>query len=186
MECFDSVPVVLFAAVVVFVEQSTTNMAANVVSPSNDFSNLNPRRISYVTGGLITAEIGIAKMPWKPMASVGDHVFVWPIGYSGLTGAIGGIMIRDYWFVRRRRLDLAGLFDPNGDRNYGGSGWNRCAIVALFVAIGPCVPGFLVAASGGKIDSPAVLDTLYTYAWFVTFGTGFVLYAVLMRGTVKK
>jgi NCS1 family nucleobase:cation symporter-1 len=182
MERFESVWVVLFAAVVVFVAQLTTNMAANVVSPSNDFSNLNPRLIGYVTGGLITAVIGVVMMPWKLMESAGSYVFTWLIGYSGLMGAIGGIMICDYWVVRRQRLNLAGLFDPNGEYSYGGTGWNWRALVALTVAIAPCVPGFLDAATGGRIDAPVALDTLYTYAWFVTFAIGFVLYFLLMRG----
>ena len=178
---FDSVLVVAFAALVIFVAQLSTNMAANVVSPSNDFSNLNPRRISYVMGGLITAVIGVVMMPWKLMETAGNYVFVWLIGYSGLMGAIGGIMICDYWVVRRRRLDLAGLFDPAGPYSYGGSGINWRAMVALVVAIAPCVPGFLDAATGGTIDAPAVFDTLYTYAWFLTFAVGFVLYLALMR-----
>jgi nucleobase:cation symporter-1, NCS1 family len=181
MERFDSVAVVLFATVVVFVAQLTTNMAANVVSPSNDFSNLNPRLISYVTGGLITAVIGIVMMPWKLMATAGSYVFTWLIGYSGLMGAIGGIMICDYWVLRRQRLDLAALFDPAGRYAYSG-GVNWRAIAALVIAIAPCVPGFLDAATGGRIAAPEALKMLYTYSWFFTFGTGFLLYALLMRG----
>ncbi len=102
MARFDSVAVVLFATAVIFAAQLTTNMAANVVSPSNDFSNLNPKLISYVTGGLITAVIGILMMPWKLMASMGDYIFTWLIGYSGLMGAIAGVMICDYWVLRRQ------------------------------------------------------------------------------------
>ena len=90
MARFDSVLIILFATAVIFAAQLTTNMAANVVSPSNDFSNLNPRLISYVTGGLITAVIGILMMPWKLMASMGAYIFTWLIGYSGLMGAIAG------------------------------------------------------------------------------------------------
>ena len=181
MERFDSVLVVLFATIVIFFAQLTTNMAANVVSPSNDFSNLNPRLISYVTGGLITAVIGIVMMPWKLMESAGSYVFTWLIGYSGLMGAIGGIMICDYWVLRRQRLHLRELFDPQGRYAYG-NGVNWRAMVALIVAIAPCVPGFLDAATDGRIDAPAFLNTLYTYAWFVTFGIGFALYGLLMRG----
>jgi NCS1 family nucleobase:cation symporter-1 len=94
---FDSYFVVIFATIVIFAAQLTTNMAANVVSPSNDFSNLNPRLISYVTGGLITAVIGFVMMPWKVMSSMGAYIFTWLIGYSGLMGGIAGIMICDYW-----------------------------------------------------------------------------------------
>src|SRR5215216_1070828 len=182
MSRFDNVLIILFATAVIFAAQLTTNMAANVVSPSNDFSNLNPRLISYVTGGLITAVIGILMMPWKLMGSMGAYIFTWLIGYSGLMGAIAGILICDYWVIRKQRLNLAGLFKTNGPYSYG-SGFNWRAIVALCAAIAPVVPGFLRSAStpGGQVSDPNVLDTLYTYAWFVTFALGFGIYYVLMR-----
>ncbi|HSK64023.1 MAG TPA: cytosine permease, partial [Pyrinomonadaceae bacterium] len=177
---FDSVVIILFATAVIFAAQLTTNMAANVVSPSNDFSNLNPRLISYVTGGLITAVIGILMMPWKLMASMGAYIFTWLICYSGLMGAIAGILICDYWVIRKQRLDLEGLFDPRGPYSYG-SGFNWRAIVALCVAVAPVVPGFIRAATtpGGRVANPTLVDSLYTYAWFVTFALGFGIYYVL-------
>ncbi|MEJ7721562.1 MAG: cytosine permease [Ilumatobacteraceae bacterium] len=141
MQRFDSVIVILFATAVIFAAQLTTNMAANVVSPSNDFSNLNPKLISYVTGGLITALIGILMMPWKLMGSMSAYIFTWLIGYSGLMGAIAGILICDYWILRRQRLDLVALFDPKGQYSYT-NGFNPRAIAALVVAILPVVPGF--------------------------------------------
>ena len=179
---FDSSLVILFAMIVIFVAQLTTNMAANVVSPSNDFSNLNPKRISYVTGGLITAVIGIVMMPWQLMSSMGAYIFTWLIGYSGLMGAIGGILICDYFLIRRRRLELAELFKTDGIYSYG-TGFNWRASAALIVAIAPVVPGFLRAATtpGGQVSDPNIFDTLYVYAWFVTFGIAFVLYYLLMK-----
>ena len=184
---FSSVTVVVFATVVIFFAQLSTNMAANVVSPSNDFSHLAPRRISYVTGGLITAVLGIAMMPWKLMGNLGAYIFTWLIGYSGLMGAIAGILICDYWVLRRQRLSLRGLFDPAGPYRYT-AGVNWRAVVALVVAIAPCVPGFLRAAStpNGRVAVPGFFDTLYTYAWFVTFAVGFGLYAALMAGRVPR
>ena len=179
---FSSVWVVLFATFIIFLSQLSCNMAANVVSPSNDFSNLNPKRISYVMGGFITAGIGVLMMPWKLLAA-GGYIFTWLIGYSALMGAIAGIMICDYWVMRRARLDLAALFDPQGCYSYT-NGWNWRALVAFCVAVAPCVPGFLHAAitEGGQVASPGLFDTLYTYAWFITFGLGALLYAVLMQG----
>ncbi|HYG80895.1 MAG TPA: cytosine permease, partial [Pyrinomonadaceae bacterium] len=189
MKQFDSVAVVFFATLVIFAAQLTTNMAANVVSPSNDFSNLNPKRISYVTGGLITAIIGIVMMPWELMKSAGAYIFTWLVGYSGLMGAIAGILICDYWVLRRQRLDLAALFDPKGRYSYG-TGFNWRALLALAVAIAPVVPGFVRAATTpnftGKLDDANFFDTLYTYAWFVTFALGFAIYYVLMRSEVAK
>ncbi len=179
---FDSTLVILFAMIVIFVAQLSTNMAANVVSPSNDFSNLNPKRISYVTGGLITAVIGILMMPWQLMSSMGAYIFTWLIGYSGLMGAIGGILICDYWLIRKRRIELAELYETDGIYSYG-NGFNWRAIVALIVAIAPVAPGFIRAATtpGGQVADPGFLDTLYIYAWFVTFGTAFLMYYVLMK-----
>ncbi|HEX5725495.1 MAG TPA: NCS1 family nucleobase:cation symporter-1 [Longimicrobiaceae bacterium] len=174
---------IIFAALVVMAAQLTTNMAANVVSPANDFSNLAPKRISYVTGGLITAVIGIAMMPWRLYSDAAAYIFTWLIGYSSLMGALGGILIADYWVVRRQRLSLPDLFRPQGLYTYR-NGVNPRAIAALVLAVAPVVPGFVRAATtpGGQVANPGFLDHLYTYAWFVTFALSFVLYLVLMRG----
>jgi len=179
---FDSAIVILFAMLVIFAAQLSTNMAANVVSPSNDFSNLNPKRISYVMGGLITAVIGIVMMPWELMSSMSAYIFTWLIGYSGLMGAIGGIMIADYFVLRGKNLNLAELFKTDGIYSYSG-GFNWRAIVALIAAILPVVPGFLRAATtpNGQVANPNFFDTLYIYAWFVTFALGFVIYLALMK-----
>jgi nucleobase:cation symporter-1, NCS1 family len=187
MARFDSALIILFATVVIFAAQLTTNMAANVVSPSNDFSNLNPKLISYVTGGLITAVIGVLMMPWKLMSSMGAYIFTWLIGYSGLMGAIAGILICDYWILRKRKLNLAELFRTNGIYSYS-NGVNWRAMIALAVAIAPVVPGFIRAAvtPGGQVSDPNLFDTMYTYAWFVTFGLGFVIYYVLMNGQIRQ
>jgi nucleobase:cation symporter-1, NCS1 family len=176
-------PVIIFGALVVLAAQLTTNMAANVVSPANDFSSLSPRRISYVTGGLITAVIGIVMMPWKLYADAAAYIFTWLIGYSSLMGAIGGILIADYWILRRCELSPADLFKIDGRYQYqGGVNWR--AVAALGLAILPVVPGFLRAATtpGGQVASPTVVDVVYTYAWFVTFGLSLVLYLAFMRG----
>ncbi len=175
--------VVFFAMLVIMIAQITTNMAANVVAPATGFSNLNPRRISFLSGSLITAGLGVVMMPWRVMQSAGDYIFTWLIGYSSLMGALAGILICDYWVLRRRKLDLQALFDVDGQYRYRG-GFNPRALVALVVALLPVVPGFVRAArtSGGVVAEPGFFDTLYTYAWFVTFGISFVVYGLLMRG----
>src|SRR6186713_2350089 len=132
--------VIVFGALIVLIAQLTTNMAANVVSPANDFSSLWPRRISYTTGGLITAAIGIVMMPWKLYADAAAYIFTWLIGYSSLMGAIGGILIADYWLIRRRELALADLFKLDGRYTYSG-GFNPRAVLALIIAVLPVVPG---------------------------------------------
>jgi NCS1 family nucleobase:cation symporter-1 len=176
--------VIVFGALVVLAAQLTTNMAANVVSPSNDFSNLSPKRISYVTGGLITAVIGILMFPWKLYSDAAAYIFTWLLGYSSLMGALGGILIADYWVLRRQRLELYELFKEHGVYTYR-NGVNPWAIAAFVIAVLPVVPGFLRAAAtpGGTVADPTVFDRLYSYAWFVTFGLSFVAYLTLMRGT---
>jgi nucleobase:cation symporter-1, NCS1 family len=177
-----SAPVIVFGALIVLLAQLTTNMAANVVSPANDFSSLAPRRVSYVTGGLITAVIGIAMLPWKLYADASAYIFTWLIGYSSLMGGIGGILIGDYWVLRRKELSLPDLFKVTGRYSYD-RGINIRAVVVLAIAILPVVPGFLRAATtpGGQVADPTLLDSLYTYAWFVTFSLSFVLYLVTAK-----
>ena len=177
-----SPPVIIFGALIVLIAQLTTNMAANVVSPANDFSSLAPRRISYVAGGLITAAIGIVMMPWRLYADAAAYIFTWLIGYSSLMGAIGGVLIADYWVLRGRQLAPAELFKLRGIYSYT-NGINWRAMLALALAILPVVPGFLRAATtpGGVVANPTFLDALYTYAWFVTFALSFALYLALSR-----
>jgi NCS1 family nucleobase:cation symporter-1 len=176
--------VIIAAAVIVLTAQLTTNMAANVVSPANDFASLAPKRISYVTGGLITAVLGIVMMPWKLYADAAAYIFTWLIGYSSLMGAIGGVLIADYWLLRRRTLSLPDLYEPDGAYAYT-NGVNWRAMSALAIAIAPVVPGFVRAAltPGGQVASPTIWDTLYTYAWFVTFALSLTTYSVLMNST---
>ena len=175
-------PVIIFAALVVLAAQLTTNMAANVVSPSNDFSNLSPRRISYVTGGLITAVLGILMMPWKLYSDAAAYIFTWLLGYSSLMGALGGILIADYWIIRKQQLAVDDLFRVRGRYTYR-NGINSRAIIALVLSIAPVVPGFIraVTTPGGTVANPNFFDRLYSYAWFVTFALSFVIYWLLMR-----
>ncbi|MEQ1573530.1 MAG: NCS1 family nucleobase:cation symporter-1 [Vicinamibacterales bacterium] len=177
-----SPPVVIFGALIVMLAQLTTNMAANVVSPANDFSSLAPRRISYMTGGLITAAIGILMMPWRLYADAAAYIFTWLIGYSSLMGAIGGILIADYWILRRRELSTVDLFNLDGRYSYK-NGVNPRAMIALTLAILPVVPGFVRAAMtpGGQVANPTFFDLLYTYAWFVTFGLSAALYLLISQ-----
>ena len=179
-------PVIICGALIVVVAQLTTNMAANVVSPANDFSSLAPTRISYVAGGLITAAIGVVMMPWKLYSDAAAYIFTWLIGYSSLMGAVGGILIADYWVLRRRELTTRDLFAVNGAYTYS-NGVNYRAMAALIVSVLPVIPGFVRAAltPGGQVASPTLLDSIYHYAWFVTFGLSFALYLLLTnaRGT---
>jgi len=168
----------MFVAVIalfgVGVATLSVNIAANVVSPANDFANLAPRAISFKTGGLITGVLGIAMMPWKLLASPTTYIFQWLVGYSALLGPIAGIMIVDYWVLRRRELDVPDLYRPNG--RYAGV--NRSAVIALVLGVLPNVPGFLKVTHVIEGD-PTFFDTLYNYAWFVGFGIAGALYGAL-------
>lgn len=179
--------VIILGALVVLVAQVTTNMAANVVSPANDFSSLSPRHVSYVTGGLITAVLGIVMMPWKLYSDAAAYIFTWLIGYSSLMGAIGGILIADYWVLRRQELAVSDLFKTDGVYRYS-NGINWRAVTALVLAVLPVAPGFVRAAMtpGGQVASPGMFDHLYTYAWFVTFSLSFVLYLGFMRSRASS
>ncbi len=156
-----------------------TNIAANVVSPANDFAQLAPKRVTFRIGGLITGLIGIAMMPWKLLADPSGYIFTWLVGYSALLGPIGGIMIADYFVYRRRRLHVHNLYLADGEYHYSG-GFSWVAIAALLAGALPSLPGFLVNVNA--IDATHVAPlflSLYSYAWFVGFGVAFVVYLVL-------
>jgi NCS1 family nucleobase:cation symporter-1 len=177
---------VLLSMVALSIATLTTNLAANVVSPANDFSNAAPRLISFRTGGLITAFVGILMMPWKLLASSHGYIFTWLIGYSALLGPIGGILIADYFVLRGRELDVDDLYRRGGRYEYSG-GFNPAALVALALGVAPCVPGFLNAAFPQAFpDVEAFWKAVYSYAWFVGFGLAGTAYLVLMRGRVRR
>jgi NCS1 family nucleobase:cation symporter-1 len=168
----------------------SVNIAANVVSPANDFANLSPKHISFKRGGIITGVLGIVMMPWKFLKSAHAYIFTWLGGYSALLGPIAGIMITDYWLLRRRELDVPDLYRTTG--RYKGT--SRAAMIALVLGILPNVPGFLRAGQIGIIigEHPGVclLDptwfpdffaSIYTYAWFVGFFLAGAIYYVLAK-----
>jgi NCS1 family nucleobase:cation symporter-1 len=159
----------------------TTNLAANIVSPANDFSNLWPARITFKMGGIIAGIIGILIMPWKLVADPDGYIFKWLIGYSALLGPIGGIMIADFYVVNRQQLNLNGLYQVQGPyRFFHGFSWP--AIVALFLAILPHVPGFLVVTDVLPKESvPAFFQSLYLYSWFSGFALAFAIYLFLRK-----
>jgi len=157
------------ALVALLVATLNTNVAANVVSPSNDFSNLNPRRISFRTGGLMTGVIGILMMPWKLLGDFHSYIFGWLVGYSALLGPIGGIMIADYFIVRKRTLVVENLYRRGGPYEYR-RGVNARGMIALVAGIAVALVGLVV---------PPV-RWLYDYAWFVGFFVAGGVYCILM------
>ena len=175
-------PILLIVAMLALcIATLATNIAANVVSPANDFSQLAPRKISFRTGGLITGIVGVLIMPWKLVADPSGYIFTWLIGYSALLGPIGGIMIADYFVVRRRQLDVGALYDVEGEYRFT-NGISVVAVVAFVLAVLPSLPGFFVTIkviAAGAVPGPLV--DLYNYAWFVGFGLAFVIYLILRK-----
>ncbi|MFO0678423.1 MAG: NCS1 family nucleobase:cation symporter-1 [Polyangiaceae bacterium] len=175
---FESRIVVAIAMFTVVVATLSVNIAANVVSPANDFANLSPKRISFRTGGLITGILGILMMPWKLLADPKQYIFTWLIGYSGGLGSIAGVLIADYWFVRKKHLVVADLYRAKGAYAYGdgsseGSGWNVVAILATLF-------GCTLAWVGAFVPS---VHVLYDYAWFVGGLSAGVAYVIGMSVT---
>ncbi len=159
------VAVSMFTAVVATL---SVNIAANVVSPANDFANAFPRLISFKTGGLLTGIIALAIQPWKLLADPSGYIFTWLLGYSGGLGSIAGVLIADYWLVRGRRLDLEALYLPDG-RYRAQAGWNVAALAATAAGC---------ALAWGGLVVP-LLAPLYSYAWFVGFfASGLIYWAV--------
>lgn len=178
---FESKLVVSFAMIAVAISTLATNIAANIVSPANDFANLSPTHIDFRKGGYITGVIGLLIFPWKLIADPNGYIFTWLIAYSGLLGPIGGIMIADYFFVRNKELSLNDLYQLKGIYTYK-NGYNLLAIIALLCGILPNIPGFLVNIQVIGSDSvPAWLSGLYNYAWFIGFGISFGVYYLLMK-----
>ncbi len=178
---FESKLLVSVAMIAVAISTLATNIAANIVSPANDFANLAPSKINFRTGGYITGVLGILIFPWKLIADPTGYIFTWLIAYSSLLGPIGGIMIVDYFFIRKKELLLIDLYQTQGAYTYN-NGFNRAAVVALLCGIAPNVPGFLIAINAiDKNSFPQWIAHLYNYAWFVGFAVAGIVYWVMMK-----
>jgi NCS1 family nucleobase:cation symporter-1 len=161
---------VVLAMIALLMATLNVNVAANVVSPANDFSNLSPRRISFRTGGLITCAMGIVMQPWRLMADYGSYIFGWLVGYSGFLGPIAGVLICDYFVVRKKFLVVEDLYQRDGQYEYS-RGFNWKAVGALAAGAGVAFIGLVIPS----------LRVLYDYAWFVGFLVSFLTYFALMN-----
>jgi len=156
----------------------TTNIAANIVAPANGFSNLAPHRITFKQGAMITAVIGILMMPWRLYSDAAAYIFTWLIGYGALLGPVAGIMIADYFVVRRGVLLVNDLYKRHGAYEYS-RGFNWLAILALALGVAPSLPGFVAALRGVPETGP--FGTIYNWAWFVGFLLSALIYVMGMR-----
>lgn len=185
---FDSKLMVSFAMIGIIISTLATNIAANIVSPANDFSNLNPAKINFKTGGYITGVIGVLIFPWKLYADPNGYIFTWLIAYSSLLGPIGGIMIADYYFIKKQQLVVDELYSHSGRYSFT-KGFNHKAVIALICGVLPNLPGFLLQVkliSAGTF--PEWISHLYNYAWFVGFIVSGLLYLMIAGNgsTAKK
>jgi len=167
---FQSPIAVVISLIAILLATLNVNIGANVVSPANDFSNLWPRGISFRTGGVITCFMGIVLMPWKLLANYKTFILGWLGGYAAFLGPVAGIMICDYFVIRRRELQVDDLYLRGGVYEYQhGFNWN--ALIALAVGAGTALVGLVVPS----------LRSLYDYSWFVGFAVSFVVYYGLMK-----
>jgi NCS1 family nucleobase:cation symporter-1 len=165
---FTSPVVVAISMFTVVVATLAVNIAANVVSPANDFANAFPKYVSFKTGGLITGLLGIAIQPWRLLADASGYIYTWLLGYSGGLGSIAGVLIADYWIARQRELSLEDLYLVNGAYR----GWN-------WRAIGATAAGCVAAWIGLIIPA---LKPLYDYGWFVGFAVAAGIHLALAPG----
>ncbi len=168
---FKDPAVVIVSQIFLIIATLSTNIAANVIAPANAFANAMPRRISFRTGGIITAVLGILICPWWII----NHIIPFLLFVSSLLGPVVAILICDYFLIRKTQLNLPALFSTSGEYAFGGSGFNRSAMIAFLVGV--------VAAGIGKFIP--VLSFLYDLSWFTGFFISFVLYYFLMRGKVQ-
>ena len=171
---FESHTLVFFSMIAVIIATISTNAAANVVGPANAFSNLMPSKIDFKRGGYITGIIGILIMPWKLIADPSGYIFTWLIGYSALLGPVIGIILVDYFLIRKTRLNVEDLYRSKGIY----AGVNPMAIIALVIGVLPNIPGFL--ANVGLYTGSGFVVDLYNYAWFIGLGISSLVYYVLM------
>jgi len=179
---FEASWLVFFSMIAVIIATISTNAAANVVGPANAFSNMMPAKIDFRRGGYITGVIGILIMPWKLIADPSGYIFTWLIGYSALLGPVIGIILVDYFLVRKTYLDVDDLYRRDG--RYAGV--NPVAILALVLGVIPNIPGFLANIGLFTQSGPVtvMIVNLYNYAWFIGLGISGLVYYILMRKRV--
>jgi NCS1 family nucleobase:cation symporter-1 len=166
---FDSWFLALLAALTFAVATLGINVVANFVSPAFDFSNVFPRQIDFTRGGYIAAAIALVHYPFAPWQTGAAHF----VNFIGTTmGPIFGVMMVDYYLIRSGKLDVAALYQENGEFKFQ-NGWH--------------VNAFIAFAVGGLFSSVLPTFTTILPAWWGTYGwffgvaiSGAVYYALRM------
>ncbi|CRK55919.1 Cytosine/purine/uracil/thiamine/allantoin permease family protein [Alloactinosynnema sp. L-07] len=175
---FDSPVLVVVALIALVLATISCNLAANVVSPSYDFSNAFPKKITFAMGGLITGVIGVVVMPWRLISDPSIYIFAWLGFYGGVLAAVAGVLVAGYWLVVRTELDVKDLYRDGGGRYWFSGGWNARAVTATLVGAVLAVGG----AYGGPFPADGLipfLKPLYDYNWLIGFVVAFVTYLAL-------
>jgi len=180
---FTNPVVVVIAMTAIILATISANIAANLVSPANDILHIWPQKLTFKTGGYIAIVIGILMQPWKLVADPSGYIFKWLVAYSGLLGAIGGILIVDYYFIRKTKVNINHLYQKNYEYWYY-KGFNLLAIIALLCGVAPCVPGFLGTVGLANVDT--IWLRFYDYAWFISFAVASVVYIGLTKLIAKS
>ena len=162
---FDSPVVVVISQLAMLIATLSTNIAANVIAPANAFANLFPKKISFRTGGVMAGLIGILICPWWLMDEISSIL----IFISGLLGPVLGILLCDYYVIRKKKLHLTELYKPQGEYTYSRSGVNPAALAALLAGMAVALIGYWVPA----------LSFLYKLSWFTGFAVAFAVYYFL-------
>jgi len=172
----------LYALLTVLVATVSVNIAANVVSPAYDLAHLAPKLVNFRTGALITGVVGVLIMPWKLLSTPELYIFTWLGFVGGVLGTVAGILIADYWIIRRTVLHLGELYDRAG-RYWYDAGWNWRAVAAFAVGGVLAVGGSYSAPGKGPFPADGVipfLEPLADYGWAVGLGASLVLYTAAM------
>jgi NCS1 family nucleobase:cation symporter-1 len=182
---FTSPALVVVALIALVLATVSANLAANVVSPSYDFSNAFPKRITFAVGGLITGVVGVLIQPWRLISDPSIYIFTWLGFYGGVLAAVAGVLIAGYWTVRRTRLNLVDLYRDGGGAYWFKAGWNWRAVVATLVGAVLGVGG----AYGGPFPADGLipfLKPLYDFSWVVGLVAGFLVYLALSTRTTEE
>ena len=171
---------------VILLANLTTNVAANLLSPSYDFSQLAPSKVSFRMGGMIAAVLGLLFMPWKLLATSGGYLFTWLGGYGTLLGAIAGVLLVDYYLIRKTRLKVEDLYVRGGRYEYT-NGWNMHAVAAFALGVLPCLPGYL--AVSGVVDANSVgqiWKSIFDFGWFFSLAVASTYYYLTAKKGVEQ
>jgi len=178
---FDHPAVVIIGLIMAILATMSCNVAANVVSPSYDFSNALPRWLNFRTAGLLTGVIGILIQPWRLIADPHVYIFAWLGFYGGVLASVAGVLIAGYWLIDRNHIELADLYRASGRYWYAG-GWHWRAVVATLVGAVLAVGGAYSAPGSGPFPADGLipwLKPLYDYSWAVGLAAGLLLYLAL-------